>query len=67
MSCVEPRRRRLIIDLDTLSEPIQGWLAEEGRQPRPFLGWLELSSAIERARQAGAPPGKEHPSGEGEE
>lgn len=65
MAEMTSHRRRLIVDLDLLdSEPrpglvqedviqedvIQGWVAEEGSAPLPFSGWLELASAVERAR-----------------
>ena len=50
------RRHQLAIDLDPAAEPIQGWLAEEGQPPRFFLGWLELSSALEQARRGGPAP-----------
>jgi len=40
----------VIIEFDPAAELIQGWLTQDGRPPTFFSGWLELASALERAR-----------------
>jgi hypothetical protein len=49
----DPASVRVVLDLDPRSAPIRGRvLVESGRdaEPRPFSGWIELSSLIEELR-----------------
>jgi hypothetical protein len=48
----------IYLELD--ATPIAGYITTEREPPRPFHGWLELSSAIEAQRAAG--PGNTGPS-----
>jgi hypothetical protein len=48
----------IYLELD--ATPIAGYITTEREPPRPFHGWLELSSAIEAQRAAG--PGNTRPS-----
>jgi hypothetical protein len=43
---------RLVIELDLTAQPIGGWLTSPAGGARPFLGWLDLMAALERARAA---------------
>jgi hypothetical protein len=45
-----PERVRMIIKLDVASEPISGVLEAGCGAVVEFAGWLELMSALERAR-----------------
>lgn len=44
----EPRRLGIEVDFD--SQPIEGRVVDEDKVTRPFSGWLGLMSAIEAAR-----------------
>jgi hypothetical protein len=44
----------MTLDLDPAAEPVAGWVAVAGGDREAFVGWLELASALERARAAGA-------------
>lgn len=41
--------RRLTLDLQPGSEPIEGRISEEGAESRPFVGWLALATALQQA------------------
>jgi hypothetical protein len=43
-----PIRALLEVDLD--AQPIQGILSAPGEAPRPFVGWLGLTAALELCR-----------------
>jgi hypothetical protein len=45
-----PTRAQIKLEVDRESEPITGVLEDERGERRPFLGWIELISAIEDAR-----------------
>ena len=52
------RPRRLGLEVRFDADPIEGRLYDrenDGRLDRPFSGWLGLMSAIEAAREDGAP------------
>ena len=57
-------RIRLSLDLDLASEPIEGEVHATGGSSHPFVGWLGLTSALERAVADGVssnqPQGEEH-------
>lgn len=38
------------LEVDLAARPIEGTLRPVGRRPRPFVGWLGLTTAIERLR-----------------
>ncbi len=42
-------RVKLHLELDLLSEPIEGEVVSSGGSSHPFVGWLGLTSALERA------------------
>ena len=42
-------RVKLHLELDLLSEPIEGEVHSSGGSSHPFVGWLGLTSALERA------------------
>jgi hypothetical protein len=42
------------LDLDPGADPIEGRMSVAGGPPEPFTGWMELASALERARSDGA-------------
>ncbi len=44
-----PRRLTLRLDLDLVSDPIEGELWEPTGQCHAFSGWLGLADALERA------------------
>lgn len=39
---------RIVLDVDAADQPIRGWLRPETGPPQEFLGWLELTRALER-------------------
>jgi hypothetical protein len=45
----------LELELDPMSDPVEGWLLEDGGERVPFTGWLQLAAALERARLGAAP------------
>jgi hypothetical protein len=51
--CHERVHLELWIDPD--SEPISGWVISEGGEKEEFGGWVELTAAIETARQQNVP------------
>jgi len=46
----EPIRIHLEIEIDALAEPVVGSLTPRGGEVEPFTGWIELATALERAR-----------------
>ena len=46
-----PEPRRIGIEVDFESEPIEGRVYEGDEDGRPFSGWLGLMSALEAARK----------------
>ena len=42
-------RVKLHLELDLASEPIEGEVHSSGGSSHPFVGWLGLTSALERA------------------
>ena len=42
-------RVKLHLELDLASEPIEGEVHSSGGPSHPFVGWLGLTSALERA------------------
>jgi hypothetical protein len=42
-------RVKLQLELDLASEPIEGAVQSSGGSSHPFVGWLGLTSALERA------------------
>jgi hypothetical protein len=46
------KRVSLTLELELADGPIAGSLREGPAPPRPFLGWLQLISALEAARAA---------------
>ncbi|MBV8940806.1 MAG: hypothetical protein JO240_03635 [Solirubrobacterales bacterium] len=42
---------RIELQIEPDSEPICGWVASEGGERMEFAGWVELTAAIESARQ----------------
>jgi hypothetical protein len=42
---------RLVIEVETDSEPIRGTVAGPDDQPRPYLGWLALIEMLEEWRR----------------
>jgi hypothetical protein len=48
-------RIRLSLELDLASEPIEGEVQAAGGASHPFVGWLQLTSALERAAADGEP------------
>jgi hypothetical protein len=46
---------RLVVDVDPQSIPIQGWIREPSASRRRFVGWLELTSALEAVRRGCKP------------
>jgi hypothetical protein len=44
----------IALDLDPRAEPIEGRMSVAGGPPEPFTGWMELASALERARRDAA-------------
>ncbi len=42
-------RVKLHLELDLVSEPIEGEVHSSGGPSHPFVGWLGLTSALERA------------------
>lgn len=42
------------LHIDPASDPISGSLVYPDGHPQPFSGWIELTAALEDARQAGA-------------
>ena len=42
-------RVKLHLELDLASEPIEGEVQSSGGSSHPFVGWLGLTSALERA------------------
>ena len=57
-------RIKLFLDLDLASEPIEGEVhAADGLQ-HSFVGWLGLTSALERAAACGDTPPIHHPQGD---
>ncbi len=49
-------RIRLLLELDLTSEPIEGEVQGAGGAIHPFVGWLQLASALERAAADGEQP-----------
>ena len=47
----EEFRMRLMIEIDTHSRPIAGWLQPDGEPRREFAGMLELISLLEELRE----------------
>ena len=47
---------RIDLEMGAAGGEVRGVLHQRGAQPRPFIGWLELTAAVEAAR-AGAPTG----------
>ena len=48
-------RVKLLLDLDMASEPIEGEVHSAGGSSHPFVGWLGLTGALERAFADGEP------------
>ena len=40
------------IEIVPRAQPIAGWITVVGAAPRPFVGWMELVHAIDRAGHA---------------
>jgi hypothetical protein len=59
---------RLALELERGAEPIAGCLSDEAGRRREFLGWLELTRALEEAweESAGLASTPEHEHREGE-
>jgi hypothetical protein len=54
---VSPSQRvTLRLDLDLASEPIEGEVWEPLGRVHPFVGWLGLAGALERAVHGGVDP-----------
>ena len=45
-------RVHLEVELDAAAEPVAGWVAARGAELETFIGWIELATALERARAA---------------
>jgi hypothetical protein len=43
---------QIVLELES-GDPISGRIRGSGGPPTPFRGWLELSSKLDRLRQAG--------------
>ena len=56
-----PSRIRLVIELLAGRQPLSGQVIDREGEVIPFMGWLELAAAIERARfgqvDTAGPPG----------
>jgi hypothetical protein len=48
------RRLQIVVDVALDATPISGHVSTDEHAPRPFQGWLELASAIERLRSRAA-------------
>ena len=48
--------RRVIIDFEPGSQPINGVVREGGLAPRPFTGWLALMASLEAASDLASVP-----------
>ena len=46
---------RLELSIDVGSDPIRGSVVVEAGAPQPFCGWMELTAAIEAARDRPEP------------
>jgi hypothetical protein len=46
---------RLELSIDVGSDPIRGSLIVDAGARQPFCGWMELTAAIEAARERGEP------------
>jgi hypothetical protein len=48
---------RVVIEIDSAADPIEGAVIEPGQAATRFRGWLQLTALIERARTIpDAPP-----------
>jgi hypothetical protein len=52
---MDGRAARLELSIDVGSDPIQGSVVVEAGAPQPFRGWMELTAAIEAARDRREP------------
>jgi hypothetical protein len=52
---MDGRASRLELSIDVGSDPIQGSVVVEAGAPQPFCGWMELTAAIESARDRRGP------------
>jgi hypothetical protein len=57
MSTARPNpHRRVIIEFEPGSQPINGVIREQGLAPHPFSGWLELMVSLEAVSGFGTAP-----------
>ena len=52
-------KRRVIVETDPDAKPIAGCVGIEAEPCRPFVGWLELLTALDAALAPEQPPVKE--------
>jgi hypothetical protein len=45
----------ILLRLEPGADPIAGELIDRGGEPQRFLGWMQLTTLIERARARAAP------------
>jgi hypothetical protein len=50
---VERPTRHLELAIDIGSDPISGSVTNGAQRSQPFIGWIELTAAIEAARSTG--------------
>lgn len=46
---------KVSVELQAGAEPVAGTVQVEGGPTQPFIGWIELTHAIERARELADP------------
>jgi hypothetical protein len=46
---------KVSVELEAGAEPVSGTVQVEDGPARPFIGWIELARAIERARELADP------------
>ncbi len=59
----EPRRVRVVLDLDRGSDPVAGTLTADSGAATPFTGWVGLTRAIELALTTEGPSTPPTPKG----
>jgi hypothetical protein len=47
-----PTTLRITLEIEHGATPLAGTIAVNGREERPFAGWIELTSAIAAAHEA---------------
>jgi hypothetical protein len=52
---MDGRAARLELSIEVGSDPIQGSVVVDAGAPEPFCGWMELTAAIEAARDQRGP------------